>query len=268
MPPYQPIKPPSFAAPTVDPAMRARMRPGSQVQEADLMRRGGSLGTKYQPLKTTQIGSTRAKLQRYGGYEVRDDGSIAEKKEGQPGQAYREAYQEATAAANARGMLESSFAAKTIGQAWGRLSAEAQDIVTQHAVSFNQILMSEGAEFDEINTGLMQLYGDEAQYQLDNPPPPPADPVQGAVDSAAKAPGDQSPVLWKGANYPNLAELQKRYPGQQLGVRKTGDGKYVVVVGSGNAQRPGTTAPRPSQVVNGGRPTGQVGRGSGNVRWF
>jgi hypothetical protein len=245
------------------------MRPGTQVMEKDLMRRGGSLGQKYAPQKTAQIGGTRARLQRFGGYDVRDDGSIDAKKQSQPGQAYKEAYGAERDTANARGMMHSSFAAKTIGAAWGRLSQEAQDIVTQHAVSFNQLLMAESAEFDEINTGLQQLYGDEAQWMLDNPPPlpEPAAPAASSGAGSAQA-GDGSSIVWKGSAYPNLEALKAQHPGQQLGVRRTGDGKYVVVIGSGNAQRPGATPPRPSQVVNGGRPTGRTGRGSGNVRYF
>jgi hypothetical protein len=250
--------------------MASRMRPGTQVAEKELLRRGGSLGQKYAPQKTAQIGGTRGRLKRYGGYQVNDDGSVNEQRaaNGQAGQAYREAYQEGTSAANSRGMLESSFAAKTVGAAWGRLSQEAQDIVTQHAVTFNQILMAEGAEFDEINVGLMQLYGDEAQWMLDNPPPlpdPPAAASSGAGSATAK---DGANIVWKGSGYPNLQSLQARHPGQQLGVRRAGDGSYVVVLGSGGASPPGATPPRTSQVINGGRPTGRTGRGSGNVRFF
>jgi hypothetical protein len=244
MPPYQPITPPSFSAPSVDPAMQSRMRPGTQIMEKDLQRRGGSLGSKYAPQKTAQIGGTRARLKRYGGYNVGDDGSVneARSKNGQAGQAYRESFQEGISGANARGIQESSFAAKTVGQAWGRLSQEAQDIVTQHAVSFNQILMSEGAEFDEINTGLSQLYGDEAQWMLDNPPPLPQEAQPQPSPSSAPAgiaPGAMSPGFRQvgGGNVAtsyrkndltpaNRQKLLRQFPGYTIAI--SGDGRVVM----------------------------------------
>jgi len=235
----------SFSAPAVDPAMRARMRTGSQVAESGLLRRGATLGQKYQPLRTGQVASTRAKLSRYGGYNVGDDGSVSTDPNARPGQAYRDAYGDERDAANARGMMDSSFTAKRIGAAWGRLSAEAQEIVTQHAVSFNQLMLSEGQEFDEINQGLQQLYGDEAQYMLDHPPPlpepqaaPTSSPAGASAAPAGVAPGAMSPgfrnvaggVLTsyrKGDLTPaNRKKLLSQFPGYTIAV--SGDGRVVM----------------------------------------
>lgn len=245
MPPYEPPAAPTFTAPTVDSSLSSRMRPTTQIQESSLLKRAASVGQKYQPQRTAQIGQTRASLKRFGGYNVGDDGSISEKKGPQPGQAYREAYGAERDAANARGMMDSSLAAKAIGAAWGRLSAEAQSIVTQHAMSFNQIAAAEAADYDEISQTLLSLYGDEAQYMLDHPPPPPEPKVDPGPSPITSPHPNQAPAgVSQSAMSPgfrvnnagnvvtsytkadltpaNRKKLQAQFPGYQIVISGTG----------------------------------------------
>ena len=226
-----PVAKPGFQAPTLPtftpstptgPVAERGLRPTSQVQEKSYLTRMSSLPAKYQPARTAQIGQTKAALAGYGGYEVGDDGSI--KQSGgagmRPGELYKQEFRNNLDAANARGIIDSSFAAKAVGAAFGRLSAEAQGIVTQHAAAMNQLVAQEASEFDELNTGLMQLYGDEAQYLLDNPPAPPPDPAPAAA--AGK------PNVWTGSIKPNKKSLSKAWgiPENQIKVTPLGGGKF------------------------------------------
>lgn len=130
------------------------------------------------------------------------------------------------------GMLYSSFSNRNIAQAVQRLQDEARAIVNQYAAAVNEELNNQANQASQIIAQWAQLYGQDSLYLAENPPPPP-DPLAGLARAA-----DNSPIIWQGSSYPNLDTLRARYPGYPLGVRKTGDGKYVVVIGTGGAQPP------------------------------
>jgi hypothetical protein len=236
----------------------------------------GSLPSRYTPIIDQARTTARANLAGYGGVTIADDNTVTFDPNARLGQREKQAVQGEENAANARGLLFSSFANQNIGNALLRMNEEKRAIVNQFAASINNALMGQANDATSLVTEWVRLYGEDSRYLLENPPPAPVAPVPEApvappdpYGGVARAPGDGSPIVWKGANYPNLASLQAQHPGQPLGVRRAGDGSYVVVIGTGNAQPPAAyTPPRPSQVVNGGRPTGRTGRGSSNVRTF
>lgn len=135
-------------------------------------------------------------------------------------------------ASNSRGTLYSSFTDQNIGQAVQRLSLEAQQIATQYASSIQSAQTNYANQVANITGQWTQLYGQDAAFLAENPPPPP-DPLAGLPRAA-----DNSPMIWRGKDYPNMDTLRARYPGQPLGVRRAGDGSYVVVIGEGAALPP------------------------------
>ena len=133
-------------------------------------------------------------------------------------------------ASNASGTLYSSFAEQNVGQAVQRLSLEAQQVATQYAQAIQQAQTDHASNVREITGRWTSLYGQDAAYLIENPPPPP-DPLAGLQRAA-----DGAPIIGTYQQYPNLDVLRARYPGQPLGVRAMGNGGYAVVIGAGGAQ--------------------------------
>lgn len=245
-----PFKAPSLQAfnpakPT-GPIAERGMRAGAQATEQDLLTRGAKISEKYAPQRTAATSSARARLKGFGGYKVNDDGSIGQSDpNAQPGDYYKDAYRQGTSNAAAAGMMDSSFAAKSIGAAFGRLSAEAQAVVTQHAATMNGLVQQEAQDFSEINSQLIQLYGNEAEWLIDNPPPvpepapeaaPPPNPDPEQAAAAAGGGGNAAAGtanrMWKGERYgakPNLNSLSRVWgiPANQIRVTRSGDGRWV-----------------------------------------
>lgn len=142
--------------------------------------------------------------------------------------------------ANASGMLYSSFTNQNIGNAVQKLSLEAQQIANQYASDLNAATNSSYNSASRLIGQWTQLYGTDAQYLTDNPPPAP-DPLAGLP----AAPGDGSPIVGRYDQYPDLNVLRARYPGYPLGVRQTGKNQYVVVIGAGAAAPPTKPVPAP-----------------------
>lgn len=147
---------------------------------------------------------------------------------------------------NAQGTLYSSFANQNVGQAIQNLSLEAQQVANQYAADLLGAQEAERAQYTDLVGRWTQLYGSDSSWQVDNPPPTP-DPLAGLPQAA-----DGSPLIWRGANYPNLDTLRARYPGQPLGVRQAGDGSYVVVIGTGAAKPPTPGSRRPANTNRSG----------------
>jgi hypothetical protein len=204
----------------------------------------GALPGRYTPIIDQARVNARANLAGYGGVSISDDNRVTFDPNAKLGQREKQAVQGEENAANARGLLFSSFANQNIGAALVRMNEEKRAIVNQFAASINNTLMTQASEATNLVSDWVRMYGEDSRYLLENPPPAPVAPVPAApvappdpFGGAARA-ADQSPIVWKGANYPNLATLQARHPGQPLGVRRAGDGSYVVVIGPGNAQDP------------------------------
>lgn len=191
-------------------------------------------------LTNIRAGAQQA-LAGYGGWKFReDDPSTAEREDmlvefdaGMGlGEREKQAVRGVRAAMNARGALYSSETNQNIGQAVQRLQDEARAIVNQYAAAVNDELTNQANQASQITAQWAQLYGQDALYLAENPPPPP-DPLAGLPRAA-----DDSPIVGRYEQYPNLDVLRARYPGYPLGVRRTGDGMYVVVIGTGGAQPP------------------------------
>lgn len=196
---------------------------------------------RYTPIIDQARVNARAQLAGYGGVTIKDDNSVTFDPNARLGQKEKQAVQGAENVANSRGLLFSSFANKDIGAALVRMNEEKRAIVNQFAASINNTLMAQASEATSLVSDWVRMYGEDSRYLLENPPPSPVAPVpEPPPDPFAGAPraADEAPILWKGKNYPNLATLQARHPGVTLGVRRAGDGSYVVVAGSGNAQPP------------------------------
>lgn len=194
--------------------------------------------------------SAQQALAGYGGWKFRDDDpSTAEREDllvefdaGMGlGEREKQAVRGVRAAQNTRGTLYSSFANQNIGQAVQRLQDEARAIVNQYAAAVNEELSNQANQASQITAQWAQLYGQDALYLAENPPPPP-DPLAGLPRAA-----DNSPIIGRYDAYPNLDVLRARYPGYPLGVRRAGDGTYVVVIGTGGAQPP-PPGQRPKQT--------------------
>jgi hypothetical protein len=217
---------------------------------------------RYQPVIDQARLNAQHNLAGYGGVTIGDDNRATFDPNAKLGQREKQAVQGEENAANARGLLFSSFANQNIGAALVRMNEEKRAIVNQFAAQINNTLMSQASEATSLVSDWVRLYGEDSRYLLENPPPAPVAPVPAApvappdpFGGAARA-ADQSPIIWKGANYPNLATLQARHPGQPLGVRQAGDGSYVVVIGPGNAVNPMLSSPwawgRPGNTTRAG----------------
>ena len=189
--------------------------------------------------------STQQALAGYGGWKFREDDPNTPEREdlildfqggGPLGEKEKQAVQAERISANRRGDLYSSNTNQNIGSALQRLSLEAQQVANQYAKSILDEQTSYASQVSQITGQWVSLYGQDSQWLMENPPPPPPPPDPYASWPAKAA--DNSPIVWKGKSWPNLQTLQAQHPGEQLGVRQAGDGSYVVVIGSGNAQKP------------------------------
>lgn len=249
-----PAPAPSFTTPADPHNIRGRMSPGALAQESSLISRGQRISQGSQAARASAITGARAGLKGIGGYSVGDDGNVTYDPNAEPGERQRQAVRGERSAANAVGLGSSSFAAKNIGVALGRLSQEAQQVVTQLAGSFNEIAQAELDAYDDISTSLLGLWGGEAQRIMDELPipadtpdgPPGGTAVQDEIArrradedrqraaAAKKKPQVQTAVspgqvLWTGVGEPNMATLRAANPGIQLKrVRDPKTKKWIV----------------------------------------
>jgi hypothetical protein len=184
-------------------------------------------------------------LAGYGGYSFakdnpntpqREDLTVAFNPNAGPGQREKQAFQGVRNSANAQGTLYSSFTNQNIASAAQRLSLEAQQIVNQYASSINQQQTAYANQVAGVIGQWVGLYGQDAQYLAENPPPTP--PIPTAYESAVAAAnagqlaksGQGEPIIWKGTKSPNMTTLQAQYPGANIQIRKMGGGGYAAVL--------------------------------------
>ena len=223
--------PPAITAPTI-PALpqlddaRAPNALGRQM----LTQRLTNLPGLYNPQLTGMRDQAREALAGYGGWTFRDDDpSTAEREDlavptRDPAQGLGAREQQAVlaqrAGAAARGILDSSFANKAVGAALGQLNEEAKSIVRQYAAGVNQIIDNQRTETTDIISDLVRLYGEDARYLADNPPPKPwsvADlpPIPG-VNAPAVAPVVDAPPGYTAHGdtlHQNVPSTPQRMPG-------------------------------------------------------
>lgn len=146
---------------------------------------------------------------------------------GPDGQRFRDAANDAAAAANSRGMLFSSANREEQARRRTDLENARQAILRQLSGRQDDLTRSQLDSTQQLRGDLSTRQGEYADWRAAQPVPPPAPPTPTPTPAAGGA------------------------SGAPAGVRL-----------------PRVQPPRPSQIVNGGRPTGRVGRGKTNVRWF
>jgi hypothetical protein len=192
-------RPPSFATPTLPqlPQIDDARAPGA-ASRAWLGQQLGQLPGLVNPRLTQIRAGAQQALAGYSGYKWgTDDPNTPEREDlyldpdssGKPGERDKQAIRGEQNAANARGMLESSFTNQNIGQAVQRLSLEAQAIATQYAKAIQDEQTSYASQVAQITGQWVSLYGSDSQWLMENPPPPPPNPEVAPDGRVAPAPG-------------------------------------------------------------------------------
>lgn len=139
------------------------------------------IGNKYRPELQQAGRNLQSGLEGYGNYSFSQDASgrttATKDAQGQPGEKYKGAYFDARSQAAAQGMLYSRTAEDAIGTAWHRLGEQERGMFNQYAANESEILSRQASEFTGITSELLGLYGQDAQYAIDNPPAPPVAPT-------------------------------------------------------------------------------------------
>ena len=191
--------PPTFATPTLPtlPQIDDARAPHA-AERTWLGQQLGQLPGLVNPRLTNIRAGAQQALAGYGGWKFRqDDPSTPEREDlildfdgnARPGEREKQAVRQEQSAANARGMLESSFANQNVGQALQRLSLEAQQIANQYAKSILDEQTSYASQVAQITGQWVNLYGQDSQWLMDNPPPPPPNPEVAPDGRIAPAPG-------------------------------------------------------------------------------
>lgn len=152
------------------------LRSQTQTQLDILKRSIEAIPGKYGELRKARKANSQLGLTGLGNYKFGDNPDTAEvetdavfRADKQIGDRETQAVKEADNSANARGMMFSSFRDKSVGAALGRLSREAQQVLTQYAGDMRKLNNDErdeeGGFYDQMNT----LYGAEADYLKENP---------------------------------------------------------------------------------------------------
>lgn len=143
-----------------------------------------NLPTKYSNLQKESLANANRGLQGLGNYATGDDPSTAVvegadhmyRKDKQIGDREVGAVHSEDNKANSRGLLNSSFRDRNVGDALGRLSREAQQVMTQFGGQMRSLFQQERDENVDLGGKLQQLYIGESDYLRDNPPKPPDPP--------------------------------------------------------------------------------------------
>lgn len=151
------------------------------------------------------------------------------------GERDRQAVMEQRAQAAARGRLYSTMTDTSIGQALQRLSEQDRQVVVQYASNLNSIYGAAHQETQALVGRYTELYGSDALFLAQNPPPAGPD-IRGNASMTQTDPyaglkrlPDGEYLLNTYSFSPNKATLQARYPGLRVEVRRAGNGKYVAV---------------------------------------
>lgn len=254
------VNPPSFKLPdmpTLAPIDESRA-PNSTFRQW-LRQQFENLPGKYNPALQGVKTSAQHALAGYGGWEWQDDDpattdvdeSLAapiKDPHASLGARENQAVAAQRAAANARGMLDSSFANKAVGAALGQLNEEAKAIVAQYASGISGIISQQQGEGNSIIGDLVRYYGQDAQYLAENPPPTPPEPEPepepaaapnpNAVAPGAAAPSLSGTVTWKKKPNYTPAQIENRFgPGARLVQGKSGYYYVLLPNGGGMATR-------------------------------
>jgi hypothetical protein len=192
-------KPPTFATPALPqmPQIDDARAPGA-AERTWLGQQLGQLPGLVNPRLTNVRAGAKQALAGYGGYKFREDNPDTPEREdlildfdgnAGPGEREKQGIRGEQNAANARGMLESSFANQNVGQALQRLSLEAQQVANQYAADIKSIYDSSHAQASQIVGQIASLYGSDSTWLIDHPPPPPPNPEVAPDGRVSPAPG-------------------------------------------------------------------------------
>lgn len=161
-------------------SIKGRIRAGTQSKIDQITRSFDAIPAKYQKLIEARGASTKLGLTGLGNYVTGDNPNTPEietdaiyRADSRMGERETAAVKNADSAANARGMLFSSFRDKNVGDALGRLSREANQVLTQYATDLKTLEGEKQGEQKGMYEALETLYGDEVDYLKENPPPAP-----------------------------------------------------------------------------------------------
>lgn len=191
--------PPTFTAPSLPtlPAIDDARAPNAATRTW-LGQQLGQLPGLLNPRLTNIRAGAQQALAGYGGWKFReDDPSTPEREDlildfngnAGPGEREKQAIRGEQSAANARGMLSSSFANQNVGNALQRLSLEAQQLANQYAKSILDEQTSYASQVAQITGQWTSLYGQDSQWLMEHPPPPPPNPEVAPDGRIAPAPG-------------------------------------------------------------------------------
>lgn len=178
------------------------MRAGTQSQIDQIIRSINAIPNKYTELRKARKSNATLGLTGLGNYRIGDNPNTPEvetdaiyRADSRIGERETAAVKEADNAANARGMMFSSFRDKNVGAALGRLSREANQVITQYADAMGKLNDDQQNEETGLYGQLETLYGQEVDYLKENPPPPPNTPEpSGGGDSDAGGGAAQKPL--------------------------------------------------------------------------
>lgn len=234
----KPITPPAMTAPAM-PALpqiddaRAPNALGRQLLTQQL----GNLPGLYNPQFSAVRGQAQEALAGYGGWRFADDDPSTAAREDlavptrDPSKGLGAREQQAVhgqrAQYSARGMLDSSFANRAVGAAIGQLNEEAKGIVRQYAAGISGIIDNQRERTTDIITDMVRLYGEDARWLAENPPPKQPSPFEGLPEIpgvTVPAPEPTRPNVPQGAtvapgsdsahqNVPELGPLNRNVPG-------------------------------------------------------
>jgi hypothetical protein len=204
-------------------------------QEADIQNQYGTLDEKYKFERQFIGEGLRNQLHGMNyTFEQNPDGTLKIGQTNQLGISQRQAVQNEKNQGAARGQLYSTFTDQAIGNALQQQTKAATEAIAQYGFNIKKSGDAYLAESQTLGGRLQELLTDDAKWAVDHQETSVV-PAPSATDAAGNN------IVWKGANYPNLASLQAAHPGQIIDVRRTGDGHFVAVLrgpGSGGSQPP------------------------------
>ena len=161
-------------------SIKGRIRTGTQTKVNQITTSYDALPAKYAEMIKARGARTKLGLTGLGNYKTGDNPNtpLVEtdaiyREDARLGDRETQAVKEADNAANARGMMFSSFRDKNVGDALGRLSREANQVLTQYADDLTKLEGDKEEEQKGLFNQLQTLYGEEVDYLKENPTPVP-----------------------------------------------------------------------------------------------
>jgi hypothetical protein len=164
------------------PDFGGRVNPATLGQQTWIRTQLSNLPGKYAPILGAMKANAKAGLAGHGGWKFRTDDPSTPADESlmvdfDPnaglGEKDKQAVRGEDEQANARGLLESSFRNKAVGAALQRNSEQAKAVLNQYAANIATTLGQQSSEVTNLGGQLVGLFGQDAAYFAENPPPTP-----------------------------------------------------------------------------------------------